>query len=143
MVIVLIVSVLTMIYIPPQEEQSSCKGTAGCLKGDVTKVVDGDTLEIDGTRIRLALVDTPEFDEAGFEDANNFTANLCPIGSQATVDQDDLQLEDSFGRMIAVVYCNGKNLNEELLKNGHAVILTQHCAESEFGNDSWARDYGC
>ena len=30
------------------------------LEGIVTKVIDGDTLDINGTRIRLALVDTPE-----------------------------------------------------------------------------------
>ena len=29
------------------------------LEGIVTKVIDGDTLDINGTRIRLAFVDTP------------------------------------------------------------------------------------
>jgi hypothetical protein len=69
--------------------------------------------------------------------------DLCPVGSQATADQDDGQLQDSYGRMLAVVYCDGKNLNRELLDNGHAIILTQYCAESEFGGDDWATDHGC
>jgi endonuclease YncB( thermonuclease family) len=35
------------------------------LEGTVTKVVDGDTLDINGTRIRLAIVDTPERGQPG------------------------------------------------------------------------------
>lgn len=127
----------------PELEQTPCKGSADCLKGEVTKVVDGDTLYIFNTKIRLVLVDTPEVGEDGFGDAKNFTASLCPVGSQATADQDDMQLYDNYDRMLAVIYCNGKNLNKELLENGHAVILTEHCGDSEFGNESWAKDYGC
>jgi endonuclease YncB( thermonuclease family) len=143
--IVVIVYLIATFLLPmfQQDDGSGCAGSADCLKGEVTKVVDGDTLYIGDVKIRLALVDTPEVGESGYEDAKNFTANLCPVGSQATADQDDLQLEDSYGRMLAVVYCDGKNLNRELLDNGHALILTQYCAESEFENDAWAKAHGC
>jgi Micrococcal nuclease (thermonuclease) homologs len=39
------------------------------LEGIVSKVIDGDTLDINGTRIRLALVDTPERGQGGFDKA--------------------------------------------------------------------------
>ena len=39
------------------------------LEGTVTKVVDGDTLDINGTRIRLAIVDTPERGQPGYDKA--------------------------------------------------------------------------
>ncbi|MDW0148448.1 MAG: hypothetical protein QOK59_07165, partial [Nitrososphaeraceae archaeon] len=42
------------------------------LEGIVTKVVDGDTLDINGTRIRLSLVDTPERGQPGFDQAKEF-----------------------------------------------------------------------
>jgi len=45
--------------------------------------------------------------------------------------------------MIAVVYCGGKNLNYELLKSGHAVILTHYCDLSEFRGETWAVEFGC
>ena len=127
----------------PSTGGTSCKGSAQCIKGEVTKIVDGDTLYIGDLKIRLALVNTPEVGEAGYDGAKNFTASLCPVGTQATADQDDKQLKDQYNRTIAVVYCGGKNLNEELLKSGHAVMLTQLCDESEFESESWAREYGC
>lgn len=145
---IVIAAIIYLIFVflfpmPQPEEGTDCRGSADCLKGEVTKVVDGDTLYIGDVKIRLALVNTPEVGEPGYDDAKNFTASLCPVGSQATADQDDLQLQDTYGRMLAVVYCGGKNLNQELLEYGHAVILTQYCTESEFGNDSWATAYGC
>ncbi|MBI2184605.1 MAG: thermonuclease family protein [Thaumarchaeota archaeon] len=72
-----------------------------------------------------------------------FTESLCTIGSNATVDEDDGQTEGSFGRMIGLVYCNGKNLNSELLVAGHAHIDPRFCSESEFAKEDWARKSGC
>jgi endonuclease YncB( thermonuclease family) len=126
-----------------EENEGPCLGSADCFEDDVTKVVDGDTLYVGGIKIRLSLVDTPESGQSGFEEARNFVINLCPVGSIALVDQDDYQLYDNYGRMLAVVYCGGKNLNKELLEEGHAVILTQYCDDSEFEDQKWARDYGC
>ncbi len=125
------------------ENGNPCMGSADCFEDDVTKIVDGDTIYVGGIKIRLSLVDTPEFGESGFEEAKQFVSDLCPVGSIALVDQDDYQLYDSYGRMLAVVHCGGKNLNKELLEEGHAIILTQYCEDSEFEDQKWARDYGC
>ena len=125
------------------EDGSPCLGSAACFNGTVTKIVDGDTLYVGDVKIRLALVDTPEVGEVGYEEASQFAGSLCPVGSEARVDQDDRQLYDAYGRMLAVVYCGGKNLNEELLEGGYAVILTRYCDESEFGGEGWAKEGGC
>ena len=132
--------------LPPQENPPNnvgnttivCKGTARCFDNVVKKIVDGDTLDIGDFRIRLALVNTPERGEEGFSEATQFTLSICPVGSKATVDEDDGQLEGSYGRMTGTVYCSGKNLNEELLKTGHAKILPEFCKTSEFAAESWA-----
>ena len=60
-----------------------------------------------------------------------------------TVDQDDLQPYDVYGRMLGKVYCEGGVINEILLDNGHANILNQYCDTSEFSAESWAQNYGC
>ncbi len=122
---------------------SPCKGTASCIIGKVTKIVDGDTVDVNGTRIRLALVNTPEIGEIGYSESKQFTSELCPIGSKVVVDEDDGQLEGSFGRMIAKVTCGDKVLNDELLNAGFGNILQQFCSVSEFGNDDWAKRHGC
>lgn len=123
---------------------AACKGSADCIIRTVTRVVDGDTLDIDNTRIRLALVNTPEIDEAGYEESKQFTSELCPVGSQVVADEDDGQTEGSFGRMLAKVTCEGgKVLNEELLKADMAEVLTDFCPRSEFGDEEWAELHGC
>lgn len=143
LVVVALVVVSLLISVIPAPEPLEHNGAGENLEGEVTRIVDGDTLYIEGVKIRLALVDSPEVGEAGYDEAKDFAADICPEGSQATADQDDWQLEDQYGRMIAVVYCGGKNLNHELLKSGHAVILTEYCAVSEFGDEPWAVEYGC
>lgn len=126
----------------PPPADTRCLGSALCFEGTVTDIVDGDTLDVDGRRVRLALVDTPELGEAGHEAATQFTANLCPVGSRALVDEDDGQTGGSYGRIVAVVHCGGRNLNAELLYAGHAVILEQFCGVSEFATQSWATGCG-
>ncbi len=118
--------------------------------GTVTKIVDGDTLDIDGIRIRLALVNTPERDESGYVNATAFTRNHCPVGTIALYDADDGQKDDSHGRKIAKVWCMGypahtptASLNSLLVSDGHAEILYRFCNESEFGDESWAKQSGC
>ena len=91
-----------------------CQGLADCFQGKVTEVVDGDTLDVNNVRIRLALVNTPEVYEKGYFDARDFTMNNCGVGTNALVDEDDGQKGGSFGRMIALVYCgnNTSSINE-------------------------------
>lgn len=118
-----------------------CMGSASCLTGTVTRVIDGDTIRVGEVTVRLTLVDTPERGEAGYSEATDFTTLLCPVGAEALVDQDDGQTGGSYGRMLAKVYCDGKNLNEELLRAGHAVIYSSYCDDSEFAGESWAARY--
>jgi len=122
-----------------------CLGTAHCFTGTVTKVVDGDTIDVDNTRIRLALANTPETNQQGYAEARDFVSNICGVGSKALVDEDDGQKKGSYGRMIGLVYCNDSivSLNQLLLENGHAKILENLCDRSEFTVQQWAQNNGC
>lgn len=122
---------------------SNCSGTAGCIPGFVTANIDGDTLKVYGKSIRFALVDAPESGEPGFQEASDFIANACPVGSLVTVDEDDMQTGGSFGRIIGVVFCNGMNLNDAILDAGLASLATAFCSGSEFGTHAWAIEHGC
>ena len=110
------------------------------LAGKVNHVVDGDTLDINDIRIRLSLVDTPERGDPGFKEVTQFVVKLC-LGENAEVDIDDGQRRGSFGREIGVVYCDGKNLNEQLMDNNLGIIDTRFCEKSEFSNNKWAKPY--
>jgi len=120
-----------------------CSGTARCITGIVTKIVDGDTIHVDGVLVRFAMASAPELKGFGGIDSRNFIDTICPVGSEVLVDEDDSQTEGSFGRMIGVVYCNGVNLNSELLDAGLGYMADQFCDSSEFAEDSWAIKHGC
>ncbi len=114
--------------------------------GSIGRIVDGDTLDINGQRIRLALVNTPERGEAGYEEAKIYLNAKCPVGSTAIYDPDDTQ-KPSYGRIVAKVWCvhstSEISVNEMLVLSGHAQILDSFCKQSEFGRESWARSSGC
>lgn len=107
------------------------------LVGIVTRVVDGDTLDINGIRIRLALVDTPEINQPGYDRAKEFVESLC-LGKKGELDVDSGQRRgDRHGREVGVVYCDGVNMNEKLMSNNLARILVQFCDITEFANENW------
>lgn len=107
------------------------------LVGIVTKVVDGDTLDINGIRIRLALVDTPEINQPGYDRAKEFVEVLC-LGKKGELDVDSGQRRgDRYGREVGVVYCDGVNMNEKLISNNLARILVEFCDITEFANENW------
>ena len=112
-------------------------------EGQITRVIDGDTLIIDLTTIRLSLVNSPERGESGYQEAKDFASTVCPVGSNAEFIEDSWQQTDKYGRSLGLVYCNDMFLNELLLTNNHAKISTYFCDKSEFGTEDWARAYGC
>jgi len=133
------------IYFPRPQPQDSvnCSGSAACLMGVVNRVVDGDTLEVNGERIRLVLVDAPERDTRAGPGATEYLQEVCPAGSTALVDQDDLQQTDNYGRMLAVVWCGEARVNEAIIRAGHARLYERFCRQSEFGLQLWAVTLGC
>lgn len=128
---------------PTQSLSQDCSGTARCVTGTVTKIVDGDTIHVDGESVRFALASAPELSGYGGVESRNFIQTICPIGSDVIVDEDDGQTRESFGRMIGVIYCNGMNLNAELLDADLGYLENRFCDSSEFASDPWAQKHGC
>lgn len=120
----------------------NCLGRAQCISGTVSSVIDGDLLEVDGQSIRFALVDTPKMKYDGGQ-ALSFLEQICPVGSSVLIDQDDNQLEDAYGRILGLVYCNDLNVNKELLDSGLGDLYSAFCDQSEFKDSDWAIKHGC
>ena len=124
------------------------RGFAICLEATVTRVIDGDTLVIDrdtdgdglDDHVRLVLVDAPELSQTGGPESKAYLVSFCD-GARALVDEDDFQVgADPYGRILAVVYCNGSNSNAAMIASGHATTYTRFCSASEFEHDPWT---GC
>ena len=123
--------------------ENNCSGNARCISGTVTEVIDGDTIKVDGKSIRFALASAPELDEFNGPKARSLIESICGVGSKVLVDEDDKQTQGSYGRIIGLILCNEKILNEELVKSGIGTISKEFCNSSEFSMLSWAQNYGC
>ena len=94
---------------------------SGPATATVTSVYDGDTFTLDtGDRVRLRWVNTPEMkpNEDYGSEARDFAASLLQ-GKQVELLYGKT-LRDGYGRLIAGVTVDGKNLSIELLKQGLA-----------------------
>jgi len=139
----------TKVLTPPPKQTTlddttqSCSGSARCISGTVTRIVDGDTIHVDGQSIRFALVSAPELHEDGGTSAKQVIEIMCPVGSKVLVDEDDGQQEGSYGRIVAVVYCDGINLNALSLDLYRVYLSSEFCYKSEFSSEDWVQEYGC
>jgi len=127
---------------PPAPKPSACPRSVGlCSVRNVTRVVDGDTLDVEpNLMIRLVLVNAPELNAAGGPEAKDYLVSLC-LGTRALVDEDDNQIgRDPYGRVLAVVTCDGTNANADMISSGLAKTYYMFCSVSEFGTQGWT---GC
>lgn len=100
------------------------------------RVIDGDTLELAGEKIRLHGVDAPESDQyctaAEFEYPCGVMATAWLV--EATLGRDlacKVVTRDRWGRMVALCTVDGQSLNEMLVTSGWAVAFRKYSHEFE------------
>jgi endonuclease YncB( thermonuclease family) len=98
------------------------------VQGPVTNVVDGDTIDLhDGTRVRLAIVDTPEI-HGGVQpcgaEASDFTGRFLAGQTVAIYRPDRAPRTDRNGRTLGEVVrvSDGASLNVALVAAGLARV---------------------
>jgi len=95
----------------------------------VTRVIDGDTFKAVGhdieIKVRLAGIDTPEMSKKKNESGQPFSKKakqfLADLVLNKTVDVQGYGI-GPYGRQLAVIYVDGKNVNLELVKAGLAEV---------------------
>ena len=94
----------------------------------VTSVIDGDTFEIEtGEKVRLICINTPEFNETGYEEAKLFLSELV-LNKKVRLEKD-ISDKDSYGRLLRYVYLNDVFVNKEIVQKNLGVIFP-------YGNDT-------
>lgn len=117
--------------VPSSEKELSPPESARKKFYRVLRVIDGDSLEIEGVgEVRLIGVDTPEVYhplkpvQYYAEEASDFVRKL--VGGSRVRLEYDLEKYDKYGRTLAYVYLeDGCCLNEEIIKNGYGFALTR------------------
>lgn len=103
----------------------------------VLKIVDGDTLDVNIDcgfnihiieRVRLYGINAYESRTSNPEEkvkglaAKKFTEEHIPVNSKVLLNSKKYD-RDKYGRVLAEIILGDFNLNEQLLKNGHAVVF--------------------
>ena len=103
----------------------------------VTKVVDGDTIDIDidlgfdisfSSRVRLAGIDTPEsrtsdkMEKALGLEAKSYLKNAIDSAKSVVIKTEKMDSSEKYGRILGWVYLDGseKSINEQMILDGHA-----------------------
>jgi endonuclease YncB( thermonuclease family) len=103
-------------------------------KVGIAKIIDGDSLELNGERIRLEGIDAPEFDQSCLRDGQK-----QPCGQEARRRLRELTglsrlsckgwQRDKYDRLLGVCEASGKQINREMVRSGWAVAYGAYGAE--------------
>ena len=132
---------------------AAASGSPDEAAGRVIHVTDGDTFDVrlsshddrisdEVIRVRLADLDAPEMYgeracEAGRIAGEYTRSNL--MGNLVSLDIDDKNGQDDYGRWMAVCYLeDGRNFNRMLIDSGHAA--KKDFRNNEFDPESWYRE---
>ncbi len=115
-----------------EKDEASVPHGYSSVKGHITHVADGDTVEIDldggkQARIRFLGIDAPELHQEGGQDSRKqLIALLKPCRYDVTVIYKDERMEDRYGRLIGKVVCKDTDVNYEMVKAGQAWYYSQY-----------------
>ncbi len=84
----------------------------------ITRVIDGDTIVAGNETIRLLGINTPERKDYLYNEANEFL-NASVFNKTVYLDFGKRET-DKYGRTLAYIFLDGKNINLELVEEGYA-----------------------
>lgn len=126
---------LSVMFGPVQPRADDLTGEA--------RVVDGDTLRIEGIRVRLHGIDAPETRQVcGPSEANWACGHIATLQLQEMTDGQPVTCkgskQDRYGRKIAVCYVGDVDLNAHMVRSGWALAYRRY-AKDYIGEEEQAR----
>jgi len=88
--------------------------------GIVERAIDGDTIVVNGSNVRLLGINTPEKGEKYYEEAKSFLEEN--IKGELIKLKKNKEDKDLYGRKLRYIFLNDENVNLRLVKEGFANI---------------------
>jgi len=124
----------SIIFSLPTAEIAARPGAPGETIAGSARVIDGDTISIGEMRIRLEGIDAPEVGQTcqgkGGTDwpcgsASAMALEKLIAGNRVRCDRRGL---DKYGRALAVCFVRGRDINAEMVRQGHAWVFEKYSA---------------
>ena len=99
---------------------------------DNLRIIDGDTIELNGERIRFSGIDTPELKQiCTLDNIEIFCGNLAAIVLKEKIGNEIVSCErepekDFFGRTLGECFINDESLSKFLVRNGYAFAFVKY-----------------
>jgi endonuclease YncB( thermonuclease family) len=90
-------------------------------------VTDGDTIKLDGERIRLTCIDAPEKTQPYGLEAKEHLMNLL---KDKTIEVA-MESKDQYGRTLAWLIVEGDTINNTMVKDGFAWWYEYYCSDNK------------
>lgn len=104
----------------------------GQIPVELVRTIDGDTIKVkyegEERNIRYLLIDTPEIDHKNPENTEPFAMEATERNDEllksgnVTIEFDEGDHEDKYGRLLAYIYVDGKSVQQTLLEEGYARV---------------------
>lgn len=117
---ILLTAFLTNRFIPKKSVEIPKQATSSMVVR-VTKVIDGDTIELDGgKRVRYIGMDTPELETNACFAREAAAENKKLVEGKMVRLEGDTNDTDTYNRLLRYVYVNNIFVNEVLVREGFA-----------------------
>ena len=115
------------------------------IKAETLKVIDGDTIVLNGEKIRFSGIDTPEMKQTcNIDDLEIFCGRLAKIiliekiGNETPSCIREKKL-DKYKRILAECFVNGESLSKFMVRNGYAFDYTRYSKKKYAKDEEYAK----
>ena len=118
--------------------------TINDIKSQELKVVDGDTIHLNGEKIRFTGIDTPELKQTclkeGIQNPCGFTAKKILIGKIGNNNVKCIsEGKDQYKRILAECFVNNESLSSYLVRSGYAFAYRKY-SKNFIPDEDYARN---